>query len=104
MAAGPRRPARELIGATAAFIRRPFLYYGSLLGLLGGLAACALLWAATDVLNAGLATLSAVYGAVWQLGFLSPPDLASLLVFAAALGWLGAWLSVARHLAEAQPR
>lgn len=89
-----------LIGATASFIRRPFLYYGAALGLLGGVAACALAWAATSVLNGAVADLSSLYGGRWGLAFLSAADAASLLAFAAALGWLGAWLSVSRHLAD----
>lgn len=93
-----------LIGATAAFIRRPFLYYGALLGLFGGLASCALVWAAAAALNGGLADLAYIYGARWQLRYPSPADAASLLAFAAALGWLGAWLSVSRHLADARPQ
>lgn len=93
-----------LIGATSGFIRRPFLYYGALLGLLGGIAACALAWAATSVLNAALTDLSYLYGSRWELRFLSYADAASLLVFAAALGWLGAWFSVSRHLTDARPR
>jgi len=94
----------SLIGATAAFIRRPFLYYGALLGLLGGVASCALVWAAATVLNGALADLAYLYGARWQLRYPSSADAASLLAFAAALGWLGAWLSVSRHLADARSR
>ena len=93
-----------LIGATAAFIRRPFLYYGALLGLLGGVASCVLVWAAATALNGALADLAYLYGARWQLRYLSAVDAVSLLAFAAALGWLGAWLSVSRHLADARPR
>lgn len=92
-----------LIGATSAFVRRPFLYFGTVLGLLGGLAACALVWFALRFLNVALTDLSLLYGTRWTLHFLSPGDAASLLLFAAALGWLGAWLSVARHLAEVTP-
>jgi cell division transport system permease protein len=89
-----------LIGATARYIRRPFLYYGAVLGLLGGLVAWAVVWGATEVLNAALTDLSALYGASWILRSLSVWDGLALLLFAAALGWLGAWLSVSRHLAE----
>ena len=88
----------SLIGATPRFIRRPFLYYGALLGLLGGLAACGVVWAATQALNSALADLSALYGASWALQPLAARDAAALLGFAAVLGWLGAWLSVSRHL------
>lgn len=90
-----------LIGATSGFIRRPFLYYGALLGLSGGIAACALAWTAASVLNMALTDLSYLYGDRWELRFLSRVDAASLLGFAAALGWLGAWLSVSRHLSDA---
>ena len=93
-----------LIGATPAFIRRPFLYYGTLLGLLGGLAGCALVWVVMTVLNAALIDLSYLYGARWELRYLSVADAASVLLFAAGLAWLGAWLSVARHVAEFRPR
>ena len=93
-----------LIGATAAFVRRPFLYYGALLGLLGGLAACAVVWAAASAFNGALADLAYLYGARWQLLYPSAADAASLLGFAAGLGWLGAWLSVSRHLLEARAR
>jgi cell division transport system permease protein len=93
-----------LIGATDGFIRRPFLYYGAVLGLLGGLAACGLVWTATTVLNGALIDLSYLYGARWEVAQLSWRDSASLLAFAAALGWLGAWMSVARHLARVRPQ
>lgn len=93
-----------LIGATRAFVRRPFLHYGALLGLLGGGAACGLVWLATKVLNRALSGVSYLYGSHWSLMPLSVADAASLLAFSAGLGLLGAWLSVARHLAEVQPR
>jgi cell division transport system permease protein len=93
-----------LIGATDGFIRRPFLYYGAALGLLGGLAAYGMVWAATTVLNGALVDLSYLYGARWEIGQLGARDGLSLLGFAALLGWLGAWLSVGRHLANVRPR
>ena len=88
----------SLIGATARYIRRPFLYYGALLGLLGGAAALGFLWATTDVLNRALGELASHYGTTWSLRPLAFRDALALLGFAAALGWLGAWLSVSRHL------
>jgi cell division transport system permease protein len=92
-----------LIGATDAFVRRPFLYYGALVGLLGGVAALALVWVAGTLLNAALLDLSHLYGARWEVSPLSPRDALSVLAFAAGLGWLGASLCVARHLADARP-
>jgi cell division transport system permease protein len=91
----------SLIGATARYIRRPFLYYGAVLGLLGGFAAWGVVWATTEALNGGLRDLAALYGASWTIRALPARDAAALLGFSAALGWLGAWLSVSRHLAGA---
>lgn len=94
----------QLIGATDAFIRRPFLYYGALLGVTGALAAWGLIWGGIAALNGAVADLGRTYGAVWQLRDLALHDGFSLLAFAALVGWLGAWLSVGRHLAQANPR
>jgi cell division transport system permease protein len=93
-----------LIGATPGFIRRPFLYYGAVLGLLGGFAACGLVWAAAAFLNRPLTDLSLLYGARWEITPLGLTDTASLLGFAASLGWLGAWLAVGRHLTRTRPQ
>jgi len=94
----------KLIGATDPFIRRPFLYFGALLGLAGGLAAWAILWAGLLLLNGGLADLAQLYATHVELRHLNAADSASLLVFSAWLGWFGAWLSVNQHLAQIAPR
>lgn len=92
-----------LIGATPAFIRRPFLYSGTLLGLAGGGIACGMVWLGSRLLAGPVGELGVLYGGDWQLQFLDRADAGSVLLFAAALGWLGAWLSVAGHLAAQKP-
>ncbi|HEY7743284.1 MAG TPA: permease-like cell division protein FtsX [Burkholderiales bacterium] len=94
----------KLIGATDSFIRRPFLYYGALQGLAGGIAAWSIVWAGVYVLNGALADLARLYAAQFELRHLGIEDSASLLAFSAALGWFGSWLSVNRHLAAIEPR
>lgn len=94
----------RLIGATDPFIRRPFLYFGALLGLAGALAAWAIIWAGIYLLNSGLTDLLRLYGANFQLRHLSINDSLSLLAFSAGLGWFGAWMSVNRHLSASTPR
>jgi cell division transport system permease protein len=94
----------KLIGATNPFIRRPFLYFGTLQGLCGGFAAWIIVAVAVLVLNIRLADLSGLYGILFRLEW---PDLGYtlvLLIFSALLGWLGAWLSVSRHLWQIDPR
>lgn len=90
----------RLFGATNAFIRRPFLYDGAVLGATGGIAGCAVVAATLALLNRELAPLSALYGTFVALRPVGWQDLLTVLTFAGALGWLGAWLSVSRHLAS----
>lgn len=94
----------KLIGATDAFIRRPFLYFGAMQGLLGGIAACLIIALSLLLLKQPLATLSQLYASDFTLQPLSLSDSLSLLLFSLYLGWLGAWLSVARHLSQIEPR
>lgn len=94
----------KLIGATNGFIRRPFLYYGFLQGLLGGIAAWLVIALSLALLNYSLAGLAQSYGSSFSLSHLSFGDSLTLLVFSAYLGWLGAWLSVSQHLWQIEPR
>ena len=88
----------RLIGATDAFIRRPFQYFGALQGALGGLLAALLVFAGIHALAAPVADLVALYGGSFTLHGLSPANVAALTGFGAILGWIGAQLSVTIHL------
>jgi cell division transport system permease protein len=94
----------RLIGATNTFIRRPFLYFGALQGLLGGLSAWLIVAGGILALNGSLVEVSQQYASGFVLQQLSMQDGLSLLMFSAYLGWLGAWLSVAQHLWRIEPR
>ncbi len=94
----------KLIGATNAFIRRPFLYFGAIQGLLGGITAWLIIMLSLHLLKQPIATLSQLYASNFSLHSLSPGDSFSLILFSMYLGWLGAWLSVARHLSEIEPQ
>lgn len=88
------------VGATRAYIRRPFYYTGILLGLLSGIVALCIVLLALHPLNNVIADLARLYASNLQL---SPPDplvAAYLLLSSAALGWIGALLSVNRHLSR----
>ena len=88
----------KLIGATDAFIRRPFQYLGALQGALGGLFAALLVTLGGLLLAAPDGELVSHYGATFALHGLSPGNIAALAAIGAALGWIGAQLSVAIHL------
>jgi cell division transport system permease protein len=94
----------KLIGATNSFIRRPFLYFGAAQGLLGGIMAWLIITFSLLLLNHQLKVLSQLYASQFVLHPLSLGDSISLLLFSMYLGWMGAWLSVARHLSQIEPR
>ena len=94
----------KLIGATDAFIRRPFLYFGLTQGLLGGIAAWLLVAVSLLLLNHQVGTLTQLYASNFSLQHLSLADSTTLLGFSAYLGWLGAWFSVSQHLWQIEPR
>jgi len=93
----------RLIGATAAYVRRPFVYQGALIGLASGLVALGLVAGSLRILNVEVGRLAASYGADFRLQLPPIGDLAAMLAFAAALGWAGAYLSVSRHLSRFAP-
>lgn len=88
----------KLIGATDAFISRPFHYFGALQGAFGGLFAALLVALGGQLLAAPVDELIALYGGSFVLHGLSAAHVGALMAIGGALGWLGAQLSVAIHL------
>lgn len=94
----------KLIGGGNAFARRPFLYTGALMGLLGGLVSGLLIFITFEVLNGPISQLFELYdrsAAVAVFGF---GDLMLLVTVGSVLGWISACYSVQLHLARIQPR
>ena len=94
----------KLVGGSNAFVRRPFLYTGVLYGLTGGLFAWGISAGARAALADPVSRLSGLYGSHFALAGPDPHDVGVLLLGAAVLGWLGAFISTARHLWRIQPR
>src|ERR1700761_7139858 len=88
----------KLVGGSNSFVRRPFLYTGVLYGLTGALLAWLIVEIAVVVLGRPIANRAQVYGSHFALQ--GPPidDVGVLLATGIVLGWLGAWISAARHL------
>lgn len=93
----------KLLGATDAFIRRPFLYHGAWYGLAGGLLACILVAVAVSLMDAPVGRLAGLYGSGFQLQGLGFGGALGLIAGGALLGWAGSWLAVARHLRAIEP-
>lgn len=93
----------KLIGATDRFIRRPFLYYGAGYGLTGGVIAWLLVSLSLALLGGPVTRLAGLYGSDFSLTGAGLGGTAMMLAGGALLGWLGAWLAVARHLRDIEP-
>ncbi len=84
----------RLVGATEFFIRGPFYAEGLLQGLIGGLLASGALFGVYQALHARQASL---FTAVLALDFLSPRQVAALVLLGAAAGLFGAVASLRRE-------
>ncbi len=91
----------RLLGATDAFVARPFYYMGGLLGLAAGALALLGVLGALALLNTAVGQLASLYGSSFLLQPLNAQTVAGLLAASAALGVAGAALSVRRALRSA---
>ncbi|MCE5387568.1 MAG: permease-like cell division protein FtsX [Acidithiobacillus sp.] len=87
-----------LVGATRAFIRRPFLYQGLIQGLLAGALAWIIVAISFGVLQGPVNHLASLYGTTFPLQGLHVEDGILLILISALLGWLGSRLAVGRYL------
>ena len=94
----------KLIGATNAFVRRPFLYMGLWFGIGGALMALALINICKYALTSAIESLSLVYGGDIVLAGLGFTNSITLVLMGAMLGWLGAWLAASQHIRALEPR
>lgn len=93
----------KLIGATNAFIRRPFLYTGFWYGLGGGILAWILTSLAIMMMDDGVSRLSSLYNSSFQLAGLGFSATLNMIFGSCLLGLGGSWLAVSRHLHEIEP-
>lgn len=90
----------QLIGATDRYIRRPFLYFGVMQGLLGGLIAWLIVFSCIQLLMPQLITLGKLYNTELQIHSLTITDSLALLGLSSTMGWIGAYFAVSRSLAS----
>lgn len=89
-----------LIGATGAWVRRPFLYAGLLYGFFGALLSLLLVYFSLALVEAPLAELTELYIGRFDL---QGPDLSlimALLMGGTILGWIGAFIAVSRQMGQ----
>ncbi|MGK4330032.1 permease-like cell division protein FtsX [Lonsdalea quercina] len=93
----------KLIGATDGFILRPFLNGGAMLGLCGALLSLILSQALVWKLSAATAQVAAVFGTTFAVKGMGWDEGLLLLLVAAMIGWLAAWLATVQHLRRFTP-
>jgi len=94
----------KLIGATNAFVRRPFLWTGFWYGLLGGLMALALVHYGLFMLRGPVAKLSGLYQSNVAIVSLDLAEGAVIIGIRVFLGLFAAWVTAARPMRRIQPR
>ena len=93
----------KLIGASNAFVRRPFLWSGFWYGLFGGLVALALVQYGLFLLQQPVKRLAGLYQSGIVIMNLSGVEMLSILGIGVALGLLGSWFAAARHMRRIEP-
>ena len=94
----------KLIGASNAFVRRPFLWSGFWYGLFGSLLALALVQYGLFLLEQPIARLAGLYQSSITVLTLTGGEILSLLGIGVALGLIGSWFAATRHMRRIEPR
>jgi cell division transport system permease protein len=94
----------KLVGGTDAYVRRPFLYSGMLMGLIGAMGAALIIVVGFWWLGGSVAQLSELYNSQFRLHSLGAQGCLVLIAVGASLGLSGSWLAVTRHLKNIKPR
>lgn len=94
----------KLIGASNAFVRRPFLYSGFWYGLAGGLLALVLVWYGLYALEAPVARLSGLYESSFSVLALGVAESFAIVAAGIGLGLTGSWIAATRHMRRIEPK
>ena len=94
----------KLIGASNAFVRRPFLWSGFWYGLFGGLLAVGLVQYGLYLLEKPAARLTGLYQSNMTMLDLTLRESAAIVLIGIILGLMGSWFAAARHMRRIEPR
>ena len=94
----------KLIGASNAFVRRPFLWTGFWYGLLGGMLALALVYSGLTMLQGPVARLAGLYQGNIAIASIDIAEAGAIVGIGIFLGLFASWLTAARHMRRIEPR
>lgn len=93
----------KLVGATDAFIQRPFLYAGVWYGVLGGVIASLSVTLLAYYFSGAIIELTELYQSNFELQSLNFNELMLLIFTAVLLGLAGSYISVRKHIRAIEP-
>ncbi len=93
----------KLVGATDAFIQRPFLYTGVWLGIFGGFLAFLVIEFMILWLRAAIAKVTQLYQSDFVINSLSLAEFGVLMAIGTGLGLFGSYLAVRSHIKAIEP-
>lgn len=93
----------KLIGASDAFIRRPFLYTGIWYGAIGSVLAWIITQISLILMESPIHKLALLYHSDFRLSGLGIENTLLLILISCFLGLTGSWIAVSRHLKEIEP-
>lgn len=94
----------KLVGATHAFIQRPFLYTGFWLGFIAGFLGWLIMTIMLLILETPVEKLSTLYNSSFELLFFSFSEFLLLLIISAMLAVLGSWAVLHYQLRRIKPQ
>ena len=94
----------KLIGASNAFVRRPFLWTGFWYGLFGGVSALLLVQYGLYLLKEPVTRLAGLYQGNISVATLDASESLTIVAVAVFLGLFASWVTAARHMRRIEPR
>ena len=94
----------KLVGATLAFIQRPFLYTGFWLGFIAGFLGWLIITIMLLIVRNPVEKLSTLYNSSFELQFLSFSEFVLLLIASSLLAVLGSWAVLHYQLRLIKPQ
>ena len=94
----------KLIGASNAFVHRPFLWSGFWFGLFGSVLALGLVQYGLYLLQPAVTRLAGLYQSGVTVLALDLRDSLAIVAIGVGLGLAGSWLAAARHMRSIEPK
>jgi len=90
----------KLVGASDAYVRRPFLYSGLWLGLIGSILSLLIVTLCTWLIQLTTTQLASLFGSDFELSYLTVSQSLLIVVSISLLGVIASWIAVSHKLKQ----